>query len=136
MKLYFLLVQLLCFVCVCVCCSVVSLKLPKWNIWVSRRCLLFVDSSLITDIRWGKLGCPIYHYFFLRIYALVIITNIIANDNNCFIVYDSTVNGIFFFIAHSVIFAIYRKSTDFMYVVLYPATLLTSFILKVLWWSL
>lgn len=114
----------------------VSLKLPKWNIWVSRRCLLFVDSSLITDIRWGKLGCPIYHYFFLRIYALVIITNIIANDNNCFIVYDSTVNGIFFFIAHSVIFAIYRKSTDFMYVVLYPATLLTSFILKVLWWSL
>lgn len=95
MKLYFLLVQLLCFVCVCVCCSVVSLKLPKWNIWVSRRCLLFVDSSLVTDIRWGKLGCPIYHYFFLRIYALVIITNIIANDNNCFIVYDSTVNGIF-----------------------------------------
>lgn len=95
MKLYFLLVQLLCFVCVCVCCSVVSLKLPKWNIWVSRRCLLFVDSSLTTDIRWGKLGCPIYHYFFLRIYALVIITNIIANDNNCFIVYDSTVNGIF-----------------------------------------
>ena len=101
MKLYFLLVQLLCFVCVCVCCSVVSLKLPKWNIWVSRRCLLFVDSSLVTDIRWGKLGCPIYHYFFLRIYALVIITNIIANDNNCFIVYDSTVNGIFFLISIS-----------------------------------
>lgn len=55
-------------------------------------------------------------------YDLVIITNMIVNDNNYFIVYDSIVSGIFFFTAHSVIFILYRKSTDFMYVVLYPAT--------------
>lgn len=55
-------------------------------------------------------------------YDLVIITNIIVNDNNYFIFYDSIVNGVFFFTAHSVIFVIHRNSTDFMYVVLYPAT--------------